>query len=123
MRAHGDSLRNFSCRYLDRASSQIASSHIGGSSRRATLGQGKRILSGGPLSDATSHPKISNHPTTQPKVFPPRPPAFVRGRGGKCSCSSFTFRDKEPRLTVANERGGSVHLIQDVSSRVRSAPG
>jgi hypothetical protein len=41
MRAHGDFLRKFSCRYLEQASSHIASSHIGGLSRRAALGQGK----------------------------------------------------------------------------------
>lgn len=42
----------------------------GGSPFRAALGQDKRILSGGPLSDTTSRPKIFDPSTPPSHTFP-----------------------------------------------------
>jgi hypothetical protein len=70
MRAHGDSPRNFSSRYLDQASSQISSSHIGGSSRRAALGQVKESCPAGRRATRLRIPKSVTTSPPSPKSFP-----------------------------------------------------
>jgi hypothetical protein len=70
MRAHGDSFRNFSFPIpCSSVLTDLKQSHRWLVASRGPW-PGRGILSGGPQSDATSHPKISNHLTTQPKVFP-----------------------------------------------------
>lgn len=70
------------------------------------LGPGKKILSGGPLSDTTSQLKIFNRPQIHPPHFPPCPPDFVRGQ--RLKLLMFNPRDSSKALSplVSREWAG-----------------